>query len=298
MAPGARHTRTYVEFDAMLNSLLAIHAHPDDESSKGAATVARYVTEGVRAVLVTATGGEAGEILNPVMDRDEIRENLADVRAAELADAAKTIGYDEVEMLGYRDSGMPGSEANAHPDAFCRQPLDGVLERVVRLVRQHRPDVALGYDAHEFYPHPDHLRIHELSVALVDAAADGERFPAAGDPWEIKKLYAPVFTSHRISALHQAMLRATGESPFEMWIERVNSFEAPDRRLTRVDVTGFVDQGRDALRAHRTQVDPEGFWFAVPTELVESVYPWEDFELLYSSVGWRESESDLFAGIS
>lgn len=282
----------------MPKSILSIHAHPDDESSKGAATVAKYVTEGARAVLVTATGGEAGDILNSTMDRPEIAGRLHEVRAVELAEAAKIIGYDVVEMLGYRDSGMPGSEANAHPDAFCRQPLDGVLERVVRLVRRHRPDVVLGYDAHEFYPHPDHLRIHEISVAVVAAAADGERFPEAGDPWEIKKLYAPVFTSDRIMTLHRAMLRAAGESPFEMWIERMNAFEAPGRRLARVDVTGFIDQGRDALRAHRTQVDPEGFWFAVPTELVESVYPWEDFELLHSSVRWHEGESDLFEGLS
>lgn len=281
----------------MSKSILSIHAHPDDESSKGAATVARYVNEGARAVLVTATGGEAGDILNPTMNRPDIAENLAQVRAVELAEAAKIIGYDEVAMLGYRDSGMPGSGANGHPDAFCRQPLDEVLGSVVRLVRQHRPEVVLGYDAHEFYPHPDHLRVHELSIALVDASADDERFPEAGDPWQIKKMYAPVFTSDRILALHRAMLRATGESPFEMWLERLNGYAHLDRRLTRVDVTGFVDQGRDALRAHRTQVDPEGFWFAVPTELIEAVYPWEDFELLFSSVEWWEGESDLFAGL-
>lgn len=282
----------------MVQSILSIHAHPDDESSKGAATVAMYVARGARAVLVTATGGEAGEILNPAMDRPEVAENLTEVRAGELALAAKIIGYSDVKMLGYRDSGMPGSEANAHDEAFCRQPFDDVLRDLVRIVRAERPDVVLGYDAHEFYPHPDHLRVYELSVKLVSAAEDPTRFPDAGEPWLIKKLYAPVFTTRRITALHEAMLRSVGESPLETWIERLNDIEVPDRRMTRIDVTGFTEQGRDALRAHRTQVDPDGFWFAVPTDLVESVYPWEDFELLSSAVGWTEGETDLFAGIA
>jgi len=281
----------------MSRSLLAIHAHPDDEASKGAATVARYVDEGVRAVLVTATGGEAGDVLNPEMDRHDVIANLTQVRADELAAAAEIIGFEKVTMLGYRDSGMPESDSNGHPEAFCHQPFDDVLGKLVGIVRNERPDVVLGYDAHEFYPHPDHLRVHELTMALVDAAADGSKFPDLGAPWQITKLYAPVFTTDRITALHQAMLDTAGESPFELWIDRMGTFENPERRVTKVDVTGFVELGREALRAHRTQVDPAGFWFAVPTELVESVYPWEDFELLYSAVGWSEGESSLFDGM-
>ena len=283
---------------AMSKKLLALHAHPDDESSKGAATVSKYVSQGERAVLVTATGGEAGDILNPEMDTPEVSANLADVRADELALAARIIGFDDVVLLGYRDSGMPDSVANSHPDAFCHQPFDTVLEHLVGIVRHERPDVVLGYDDHEFYPHPDHLRVYELSMALVDAAADEHRFPDAGEPWQIQKLYAPVFTIDRITTLHRAMLDSVGESPFDMWLERLNGIEDPERRLSRIDVTGFIDRGRDALRAHRTQVDPGGFWFAVPTEVVESVYPWEDFELLHSSVGWREGESDLLQGVT
>lgn len=281
----------------MPRTILALHAHPDDESSKGAATVAKYVAQGERAVLVTATGGEAGDILNPQMNSPEIAANLAAVRAEELAEAARIIGFEEVVMLGYRDSGMPDSRDNGHGDAFCRQPFDEVLERVTEIIRREQPDIVLGYDAHEFYPHPDHIRVHELSMALVDASADGSRFPDAGEPWKIKKLYAPVFTMDRITTLHQAMLDSVGESPFEIWLERINGISDPERRLTRVDTTGFVELGRDALRAHRTQVDPDGFWFAVPTGLVETVYPWEDFELLYSAVGWSEGETDLLDGL-
>lgn len=278
-------------------SLLAFHAHPDDESSKGAGTVARYVNEGVRAILVTATGGEAGDVLNPAMDRPEIVEHLKDVRAAELDEAARVIGFEQVVSLGYRDSGMPDSDDNLRDDAFCNQDPNTVLERLVRLVRTHRPDVVLGYDSHEFYPHPDHLFVHELSVALFDACSDMERFPDSGSPWQIKKMYAPVFTVGRIRALHEAMIDQTGASPFAGWMERIGDRDDPEQQLTRVDVTGFVEQGRDALRLHKTQVDPEGFWFQVPTDVVETVYPWEDFQLLGSRVGWETGETDLFAGV-
>ena len=277
-------------------TLLAIHAHPDDESSKGAGTVSRYVDEGVRAVLVTATGGEAGDILNPAMDEPGILDNLKDVRQKELDAAAGIIGYDDVLLLGYRDSGMPDSEDNARPEAFCNQEYDDVLERLVAIVRAERPDVVLGYDSHEWYPHPDHLLVHRLGVDLFEAAADPDRYPDAGAPFEIPKLYAPAFTRDRIITLHEAMLERTGSSPYERWLEFLDERDVPDRRITRIDVSGYVEQGRDALRAHRTQVDPDGFWFQVPTEVIEEVYPWEDFELLATRVGWTHDEDDLFTG--
>lgn len=278
-------------------TILSLHAHPDDESSKGAATVAKLVDEGVRAVLVTATGGEAGDILNPAMDTPEVIDRLAQVRASELRLAAGIIGYDMVEMLGYRDSGMPDSVDNARPEAFCNQDFDEVLERVVTIVRRERPAVVLGYDAHEFYPHPDHLRIHDLTMHLAAAAADAQRFPQSGEPWRISKIYAPIFTGSRIRALHEAMLEQTGESPFAGWLDRLDGYTDPERRTMRYDVTGYIERGRDALRAHRTQVDPDGFWFKVPTGVVESVYPWEDFEMMHSDVPWNGEESDLFAGV-
>lgn len=278
-------------------TILALHAHPDDESSKGAATVARYVEEGWRAVLVTATGGEAGDILNPAMNRPEITADLKRVREVELAAAAAIIGYDDVVLLGYRDSGMPDSNDNARPDAFCNQDHEVVLGRLVEIVRDTRPDIVLGYDSHEFYPHPDHLFIHRLSIDLIDAAADEDRFPAAGPPWQVKKLYAPVFTMDRIAALHDAMIERTGSSPFVGWMERLDGIESPQRIITKVDVRGYVEQGRDALRAHATQVDPDGFWFMVPTDLVEEVYPWEDFELLASTTDPIPGERELSDGL-
>lgn len=278
--------------------LLALHAHPDDESSKGAATVAKYVDEGVRAVLVTATGGEAGDILNPAMDKPGIKENLAEIRRQELTDAAAIIGYDDVILLGYRDSGMPDTEDNARPDAFTNADVDDVLARLVEIVRRERPHVVLGYDSHERYPHPDHLAVHRYGVEVFTAAADPAMLPELGEPWAVPKLYAPVFSAARVTALHEAMLASTGESPFVEWMERLDPAADVGKRLTSVDVSATLMRGRDALRAHRTQVDPDGFWFRVPKELVVDAYPYEDFELLASRVTIEPDEKSLFDGIS
>ncbi len=285
----------------MAHTILALHAHPDDESSKGAGTVSKYAASGVRCVLVTATGGEAGDILNPEMDRPEIVENLKAVREAELAEAAAIQGYAEVILLGYRDSGMPGSDDNANPLAFCNQPIDDVLERVVRIVRREQPDVVLGYDAHEFYPHPDHLRVHDISLQVFDAASDPDRFPDSGEPWEIKKLYSPqIFPIEKLRLLDDAMRERTGMSPYAEWIDRLadRPVDDPAGVYTKIDVTGHTEQGRDALRAHRTQIDPTSTWFSVPSDLVEEVYPWEDFELMRTRVDAAEVDGDLFAGIA
>jgi len=249
-------------------------------------------------VLVTATGGEAGDILNPAMDDPDIAANLKAVRQTELEEAARIIGYDDVILLGYRDSGMPESPDNARPEAFCNQQHDEVMERLVAIVRAVKPEIVLGYDDHEFYPHPDHLYVHRLSLDVFTAAADPAAFPDAGAPWRVDKLYAPVFTAERIVVLHEALLERTGASPFEGWIDRIGDRSMPERQITKIDVSGFIEQGRDALRAHRTQVDPDGFWFQAPTALVEEVYPWEDFEVLATRVPIAPDEDDLFAGIA
>ncbi len=280
----------------MSRTLLALHAHPDDESSKGAGTVARYAAAGVRCILVTATGGEAGDVLNPALDTPDVHARLPELRRAELGEAVRIIGFDRVELLGYRDSGMPDSPHNAHPDAFANADYAGALEAVVRLVRKEQPQVLLGYDEHVRYPHPDHVLVHRLGLDAFAAAADPAAFPGAGPPWEVAKLYAPTFTWARLDALHRAMVARTGSSPLEEWLARRGD-EPDPAELTRIDVTGYLATARAALRAHRTQIDPDGPWFQVPEELVAEVYPYEDFVLLASRVGLDRGEGDLFSRI-
>ncbi len=278
---------------------MTVHAHPDDESSKGAATVARYHAQGVRTVLVCCTGGEEGDILNPAMDRPEVRQNMAEFRRAELTAAAAIIGYDEVVWLGYRDSGMPDTPANQDPRSFARAPLDEAVGRLVAVIRRERPPVIVTYpDDQSRYPHPDHLRVHEISVAAFEAAGDPERFPEAGPPYEPLKLYYTVWSRARWRALHAKFVELGLESPFDdQWLERL---QPPDEPVSAtIDVSGFEDVARQALLAHATQVDPTSrIWFGLPPEVRAGIHPYDDYLLAASRVGPVDVvEDDLFEGI-
>jgi mycothiol S-conjugate amidase len=277
--------------------LLSVHAHPDDEASKGAATVARYVAEGVEATLVCCTGGEAGEILNPAMDRPEVHANLASVRRDELDRSVAAIGYREVVMLGYRDSGMPDSEFNVDPRCFARAAEDEAVGRLVAVIRRVRPHVIVTYGEEQSgYPHPDHLRVHDISIKAWAAAGDADAFGDAGDPWTPAKLYYSAWARARFLALHQAFLDHSLESPFDQkWFDRPSH----DHRITtQVDITGYYQVRSEALRAHATQIDPASpFWFGLSDADAEAAYRWEDFELADSRVPTAVPETDLFAGL-
>ena len=278
--------------------LLSIHAHPDDEASKGAPTVAKYKTEGVRAVLVTCTGGEEGDILNPAMDRPEIRADLAAVRKRELEAASALIGYDELVLLGYRDSGMPDSEANARPDAFANADLDEAVARLVKIIRREQPQVILTYgDDQQGYPHPDHLRVHDISLPAFDLAGDHTYGPDLGEPFTPLKMYYSVWSRARVEATHAKFLELGLESPFsDDWFTRPSQ---DDRVTTSIDIEPWFDVRLEALLAHATQVDPESaFWFGLPREIARTVHPFEDYILAHSRVETSVPETDLFAGIS
>jgi mycothiol S-conjugate amidase len=277
--------------------LLSVHAHPDDEASKGAALVARYRSEGIGATLVCCTGGEAGEIINPAMDRPEVRSRLAEVRRQELARSASIIGYDRVELLGYRDSGMPDDPANSHPDAFANAPLEEAVARLVRIIRRDRPSVILTYsDDQGGYPHPDHLRVHDISVPAFELSGNPEAFPDLGEPWAPAKLYYVLWSRARVMAMHQAMIDRGVESPYDdAWMSR---FTQDHRITTRVDVGRFYPVRDAALRAHATQVDPSSpFWFGLPPEVQAEVWPWDEYILARSAVETDLPEDDLFAGL-
>ena len=279
---------------------MSVHAHPDDEASKGAATVAKYAAEGVKTVLVCCTDGAAGDILNPAMDSEEVKANLAQVRMEELAASVDVIGYEVLELLGYRDSGMPDSEHNAHPECFAQAPLDEAVGRLVKLIRDHKPHVILTYgDDQRGYPHPDHLRVHEISVIAFDAAGDPDQYPELGEPWQPLKMYYSTWSRARMVAMHEKFLELGLESPFdEKWFERPSQ---DDTITTRVDISEQWDVRTKALLAHATQIDPESkFWFGLPPEAMKSVHPWEDYVLARSLVDTPEQdahEDDLFAGV-
>jgi mycothiol S-conjugate amidase len=257
-------------------TLLTVHAHPDDEASKGAPTVAKYHEEGVRTVLVCCTGGEEGDLQNPSLREpgqpfhgltpDEERAKVAAVRADELAASVAVIGFDTVVMLGYRDSGMAETPANEHPDSFHQADIDEAAGRLVEVIRQTRPQVIITYgDDQAGYPHPDHLRVHDISVLAFDRAGDPAWYPGTGDPFAPSKLYYSVWARERLVAVHHAMLEHVGESPFDQeWLDRPGQVR---RFTTRIDVSEHLWARTAALRAHATQVDPSApWWFGLTDE--------------------------------
>src|SRR5215471_1851246 len=145
--------------------LMAVHAHPDDESSKGAATMARYVRSGVDVLVCTLTGGERGDILNPAMDRPEVRADLPAIRRAEMEAARQILGVSQ-QFLGFTDSGLPEGDPLPPLPAGCfaLEPLESAARPLVQAVREFRPHVMLTYDENGGYPHPDHIKCHEVSV--------------------------------------------------------------------------------------------------------------------------------------
>lgn len=284
--------------------LMAVHAHPDDESSKGAASTARYVAEGVEVLVVSCTGGERGDVLNARAQAEVDEHGLPEVRRREMAAAAELLGIRHA-WLGFEDSGWPEPDAETGekpplPDGcFAALPLETVSEPLVRLVREFRPHVVTTYDEHGGYPHPDHIRCHEVSVEAFEAAGDPTRYPGTGDPWQPVKLYYHMtFHKARVLALHEAMEGSGLESPYTDWLAHWEDREHDAERLTTlVPAADWFDVRDAALRAHATQIDPDGRWFAVPMEMQRRVWPTEDYQLASTYVDVDLPEDDLFVGL-
>jgi mycothiol S-conjugate amidase len=277
-----------------------VHAHPDDESSKGAASTARYVAEGVDVLVVTCTGGERGAILNPNMDRPDVLANIATIRRQEMDAARRILGIHQ-EWLGFVDSGFPeGDPPPPLPDGcFAVQPVEKAAAPLVAAIRSFRPHVVTTYDENGGYPHPDHMMCHAISVAAFDSAADPAAYPEAGEPWQPSKLYYHhSFHRERTQALHDEMLRRGLESPYQARAADWKPDPEHERRITtRVRCAAYVPVRDRALLAHATQIDPEGPWFAVPLDVHQHAWPTEDYELARCLVDTVLPEDDLFAGL-
>ena len=287
--------------------LLAVHAHPDDEASKGAATTARYAAEGAEVLVVTCTGGERGDVLNPTFALPDghafgtLEEKRA-VRRVEMAAAAEALGVRQM-FLPFVDSGLPeGDPLPPLPEGcFALTPLEVAAAPLVEAVRRFRPHVITTYDPSGGYPHPDHVYTHTVSMEAWRAAGDASRYAVDGGagPWTPLKLYYNHgFSMARLRAVHEAMEGQGLESPFGDWIESRTAREIPERQVTtKIPVADFFAHRDAALAAHASQIDPDGFFFAVPRDLEADVWPWDEYELADSRVPVTLPEDDLFAGI-
>ncbi len=214
-------------------------------------------------------------------------------------EAAREILGVQQAWLGFVDSGLPsGDPLPPLPEGcFALVPTEEAAAPLVKLMREFRPHVVTTYNEEGGYPHPDHLATHRVSVAAFDAAGDPELYPELGEPWQPLKLYYDViFTKEKTTALHEAMLGAGLESPYGEWIERWKERESRNV-TTRVPCAEYFPVRDAALRAHATQIDPDGFFFKMPMELQQATWPTEDFELARSLVDTELPEDDLFAGV-
>lgn len=261
--------------------------------------MARYASEGIRVVLVCATGGEEGEILNARMDQPGIVDRIAEIREAELATACDILGVAKMYELGYRDSGMPDSDANARPEAFCNADPAEVVGKIVEIIRKERPQVVVGYDESRGYEHPDHVCVHQWGGQAYEEAGNPDAYGDLGEPWQPSKYYHhATFTKKRFELLHEAAEAEGIESPYGGWLENWESIGFAEPEITtQVDCADFIELRSKALLAHATQIDPDSFWFAIPDDMVCKVYPWEDYTLIDSKVESELPEADLFAGL-
>ncbi|MDK6493523.1 mycothiol conjugate amidase Mca [Corynebacterium coyleae] len=281
--------------------LMAIHAHPDDESSKGAATMAKYAAEGNRVKVVTCTDGRRGDILNPAMDRTGVLENMTAVRHEEMARAVEALGVEHV-WLGYEDSGLPeGDPLPPLPEgSFAVQDPEEVAVKIVEEIREFKPHVIITYDENGGYPHPDHLMVHAISMIAWEKAGDASFAPEAGEPWTPLKLYyTHGFILQRMKLLQEALFERGEKSPYELMIKRWEEAEGDvfDRVTTQVECADYFGQREQALTAHATQIDPAGAFLASPVADQQKVWPTEEFELARTRVETTLPEDDLFAGI-
>ncbi|WP_459587679.1 mycothiol conjugate amidase Mca [Corynebacterium camporealensis] len=285
--------------------LLAIHAHPDDESSKGAATTAKYAAEGNVVSVLTCTGGERGDILNPAMDRPGVKENMVNVRREEMAEAAAALGVHHL-WLGHVDSGLPDNPDNLPmhellPEGcFALMPDDEVAREYVKVIRELRPHVIVTYDENGGYPHPDHLMVHRASMIAWEKAGDPNYHTELGEAWEPLKLYySHGFVYQRMKIFHDLLEKEGKTSPYAPMMARWDTTfgDIMERVTTQVECADYFSNREKALRAHATQIDPAGAFLANSVEDQQKYWPTEEFELARTRVSTALPETDLFAGI-
>jgi LmbE family N-acetylglucosaminyl deacetylase len=268
-------------------TLMAVHAHPDDEAS-GGGILAAYSDQGITTIVVTCTNGEFGDMpggIKPGQEGHDPQE-MGQLRLAELRQSAKILGVSHLETLGYRDSGMPDWDYKADPAAFCNVPLDEVSGRIAALVEAYRPQVLVSYDDEGAYQHPDH--VHASRAAQAAAAATG--IPA--------KVYLSTFRGSSWRRIFDA-LREQGEDVpnVDEDPERARRAIESERRITAtVDIRHALARKREALLAHGSQITDS--WFTkLPPEVAEEAFGYEHFIRIVDTTGTPAPETDLFTGL-
>ncbi|HEX8917479.1 MAG TPA: N-acetyl-1-D-myo-inositol-2-amino-2-deoxy-alpha-D-glucopyranoside deacetylase [Chloroflexota bacterium] len=286
--------------DGSAPTLMAVRAHPDDESIVCGGTLARYSAEGADTIVVTCTLGESGQIVDPTMNADEVRARLGEVRRLELEESCRILGVSSLEILGYRDSGMAGTPDNDNPASFNRADPIQAGDRLVALVRRYRPHVLLTDDETGGYGHPDHIMANRITVHAFERSGDPAYRQELGAPWQPLKLYYGLFPRSQFIKLREEMEKRGLEVPWsdEEFDDTEAAVGSPDSAITTtIDVGAFLPQKNASLRAHHTQIAPDDWWATLPADIGEQLFHSEYFQLAKSRVDVPEHETDLFTGV-
>jgi LmbE family N-acetylglucosaminyl deacetylase len=257
--------------------LLAVFAHPDDESFGPGGTLARYAREGVEVWLVCATDGNAGTVDAAML---EGYKSTSQLRAAELCCAAQELGLAGVDWLGYRDSGMAGAAENAHMDSLFQAPDEQVTEQIVTSIRRHRPQVIICDNQFGGYGHPDHVKLHRATLAAFKLAGDPAYCPQAGPPHQAQFVYHPAFSAGFMRALVRLM-PLMGRDPrkfgrnHDIDLIAVLGWQTPAH--VRIDTARYLDTKLAASACHRSQSGPGEMYARIPTWLRRRLLGVESF---------------------
>ncbi len=279
--------------------LMLVHAHPDDESLATGGLIAKCAAEGAHVVLVTCTNGELGEVAEvPELGTvEEITARLGDVRRGELREALSHLGDIDLRMLGYRDSGMAGTDANADPRSFVNQDMDGPVREVVSIIREVRPQVLVTYNENGFYGHPDHIRAHDVALEAIRRAADETFAPELGPRHEVAKTYYTA-VARSFFATAREWAAELGINPDDAFREEeIESLATDDALVTTwIDASTYVDRKVRALAAHRTQRGTTAMFLDIPEDYLVPALGTEHYVLVSPTPAHGLHERDVFEG--
>ncbi len=272
-------------------TLLAVHAHPDDESMSTGGILAKYSAQGLRTALAYGTRGEAGDILNPEFVAPKPGLDMKEIRAIELEAAVKVLAVGKVYFLGYRDSGMAGSPENHHPQAFARADIREATARLVEIIRRVRPHVIVTYNEKGTYLHPDHIMANKVTLSAFQASGDSQfEIGEALEPWQPSKLYYTAIPLERIRRMYR-IIKERGEEPgFDPDI-----IGTPDDKIsTVVDVREYLSRKLEALNCHQSQMNPNSVIRRMSEEFKEEVMGYEHFQCIHGCTAADTKETDFF----
>lgn len=280
-------------------SLVLVHAHPDDEALGTGGAMAKYSDEGAHVCLVTCTNGELGEVAEvpEIGTVEEITARLGEVRADELREACRHLGDIDIRMLGYRDSGMDGTDGNRDRRSFVNQDISKPVTDVVSILRELRPQVLITYNEFGFYGHPDHIRAHDVAMEAIRRAADGSFAPETGPPHEVAKVYYMAVAKSYFRA-GRALATQLGLDADQFFDEATIDAIGTDDDLitTSLDVSSYVDRKFAALEAHRTQRGTTEMFLSIPQEFRGVALGTESYVLVSPASAPGLEEADLFEG--